>query len=647
MLIVNKKIVFILTALLLLLITAIYGVICDYKSDKERIENIELVQKKMFQLSYIDEIITQLQKERGLSSISYKNKSDKYYVALNIQKKTTDYFIQKASKFINTTQLSKDRENAINVINAAQISRFDAFMTYTKIITELLSQSELLILNTDNPDIKNSLIFYHHLNVMQEKAGQLRGLIGGILTSKEISQEEYNEIIILYRLFQEHYQSVEGKTVLPISLEKESVKETLKILNIIINVENPKINDLKKITMEPLHWFDLASSNIDMIRLSIIQEFVHINNVVQSSMEEAKTTAIRHVLLWVLGISLFIIVVVISFLLSKKLLTERKLLSAYKNVIDDNPNSIVSKTDKFGNITYVNDTFCKVSKYSREELIGKPHNIVRHPDNPTEVFEQLWSSIKSGKSWSGVVKNRCKDGEPYWVHAFISPIYNDKGELVEYIAMRHDLTHTVLQNEEVERTQRELIYRMGESVESRSKESGNHIRRVAHYSKTLALLSGLNEEESELIFVASTMHDMGKIAIPDSILLKPGKLDQDEFHIMKTHAEIGYKLLSGSNLPILKMAATIAHEHHERFNGNGYPLGIGGGDISIEAKIVAIVDVFDALISDRVYKKAWDLPKVLDTLEKESGEQFDPTLVNLFVQNIDKFMEIKVKFEDV
>ena len=240
-----------------------------------------------------------------------------------------------------------------------------------------------------------------------------------------------------------------------------------------------------------------------------------------------------------------------------------------------------------------------------------------------------------------------KDGEPYWVDTSISSIYNDKGELVEYIAMRHNLTDMILQKEEVERTQRELIYRLGESVESRSKESGNHVRRVAHYSKLLALLYGLDEDESEILFIASTMHDMGKIAIPDEILLKPGKLDKNEFKIMQTHSEIGFKLLSGSNLPILKMASLIAYEHHEHFDGNGYPLGIRDKDISIHAKIVAIVDVFDALISDRVYKKAWDLEKVVNLLEKESGKQFDPVLIKLFLDNIDMFMEIKVKFEDL
>jgi len=327
-------------------------------------------------------------------------------------------------------------------------------------------------------------------------------------------------------------------------------------------------------------------------------------------------------------------------------MNENKLLQSYKDAIDNNTNSIVSRTNKKGIITYVNDTFCKVSKYSREELIGKPHNIVRDPNIPKKVFKELWQTIKSGNTWNGLVKNRAKDGSPYWVHASISPIFDDDNHLIEYIALRHNITDMVLLNQEIESTQKELIYRMGESVESRSKESGNHVRRVAHYSKILAILAGLSEEEAEMIFIASTMHDIGKIAIPDSILLKPEKLDKDEFKIMKTHSSIGYKLLAGSNLPILKMSSTIAHEHHEHFNGNGYPNGIKGDEISLPAKIVAIVDVFDALVSDRVYKKAWETERVIALIQEESAKQFDPILAQLFLKNIDKFMIIKHQYED-
>jgi len=626
---------------------AFFGAISDFISDNEKIHNIELVQHKIKQLTYIDEITTQLQKERGLSAIYYEDKSEKYTLALDEQRKKTDFFIQKAANYIDISKLSSKRQEAINIINNANISRFQAFMTYTDLINTLLHQSELLILKTKNSDIKNSLIFYNHLNIMQETAGQLRGLIGAILTTKTISKQEYNEIVILNRILEKHYQSVQGNITLELSFEKESIKEAFSTIKIITELYSADNQQLIDINIEPLRWFNIASSSVDIIRESIIQEMGNINSIVDNSMKSAKSTARRHLFLWLLGSLILIITLLIALFLFKKLNKEQQLLKNYKDVIDNNPNSIVSKTDKYGNITYVNDTFCKVAKYKREELVGKPHNIVRHKDTSSEAFTELWKQLKAGKTWNGIIKNRCKDGEAYWVHAFISPIYDDKNNLVEYIALRHDITDMIIQSEETERTQRELIYRMGESVESRSKESGNHVRRVAHYSKILALLYGLSEEESEILFVASTMHDMGKIAIPDAILLKPGKLDNDEFTIMQTHAEIGYKLLSGSNLPILKMASTIAYEHHEHFDGKGYPLGIRENDISIHARIVAIVDVFDALISNRVYKKAWHLDKILTYFESESSKHFDPVLIKLFLENVPMFMKIKEKFEDV
>jgi len=626
---------------------AFFGAYSDYTNDNEKIYNIELVQKKLTLLTYIDDITMQLQKERGLSAIYYEERSAKYLKTLEIQRKKTSICIEKASKHIDINELTLKRQEAIEIINTNSKTRFQAFMKYTSLIDSLLHKSELLIIETKNSNIKNSLIFYNHLNIMQELAGELRGLIGGILTTKTITKQEYNEIIILNNLLKKHYESVHGNIALELSFEKESIVATFKTINTIIDMSGFKDKSLTDIKTEPLKWFKIASCSVTTIRESVVKEIDYIHNVIETSMNNAKSIERRHMLLWLTGSIIIIIIFIIALILFKRLNKEQQLLKNYKDVIDNNPNSIVSKTDKNGNITYVNDTFCTVSKYSKEELIGKPHSIVRHEDTPAEAFKELWDTIESGNSWNGIIKNRCKDGSIYWVDAFISPIYDDKNNLVEYIALRHDITDMILQNEETERTQRELIYRMGESVESRSKESGNHIRRVAHYSKTLALLYGLSEEESEVLFIASTMHDMGKIAIPDAILLKPAKLDKDEFSIMKTHSEIGYKLLSGSNLPLLKMASTIAHEHHEHFNGNGYPVGTKGNDISIYARIVAIVDVFDALISDRVYKKAWDLNTILEHFKNESSQQFDPVLVKLFLNNIDKFMGIREKFKDL
>ena len=200
---------------------------------------------------------------------------------------------------------------------------------------------------------------------------------------------------------------------------------------------------------------------------------------------------------------------------------------------------------------------------------------------------------------------------------------------------------------EIVDTQREIIFTMGAIGESRSKETGNHVKRVAEYSYLLAKLHGLDESEAELIKESSPMHDIGKVAIPDEILKKPGKLTHEEFEIMKNHSQIGYDMLKHSNRPILKAASIIAYEHHEKYNGKGYPKGLKGDEIHIYGSITAIADVFDALGSDRVYKKAWSDEKIINLFIEETGEHFHPELANLFLANFEKFTQIREKFKDV
>lgn len=200
---------------------------------------------------------------------------------------------------------------------------------------------------------------------------------------------------------------------------------------------------------------------------------------------------------------------------------------------------------------------------------------------------------------------------------------------------------------EIEITQREIIYTLGEIGEVRSEETGNHVKRVAEYSKLLALKYGLTQKEVELIKLASPMHDVGKVGIPDSILNKPGKLTPDEFEVMKRHSIIGYEMLKHSSREILQCAAEIALTHHERWNGTGYPNGLKGEDIPIMGRITAVADVFDALGSDRVYKKAWELEEILEYFRCESGEQFDPKIVSILFENLEQLLEIKERYADL
>ena len=468
-----------------------------------------------------------------------------------------------------------------------------------------------------------------------------------------------------------------------------------------------------------------------------------------------------------------------------EMICSKQLLEQYKNTVDRS--SIVSKADFKGNITYVNEAFCKISGYKEEELIGKPHNIVRHPDMDSSVFKEMWHTIKDLKQpWSGIVKNRKKDGNFYWVQTIINPILDENGnilefigirtditeiektkeylkdqydisqnnfqevmnlsklyenaieksniilrlntnkiityaneefykisgftkeelvgknyyyirnvssnddsyilkmweelsngniwkgqisnifkdgkthhflatvvpiinlngEIIEYMSIRKEITEVIKLHEELEDTQREIIYKMGEIGESRSNETGNHVKRVANYSKLLATLYGLNEKECDILFTASPMHDIGKVGIPDAILNKAGKLDDDEWKIMRKHCVVGYNILKNSKREILKAAAIVAMEHHEKWDGTGYPRKIKEKEIHIYGRITAIADVFDALGSDRCYKKAWEDEKIFEFIRNQKAKHFDPELVDLFFENIDKFIEIRDRYKD-
>ena len=149
-----------------------------------------------------------------------------------------------------------------------------------------------------------------------------------------------------------------------------------------------------------------------------------------------------------------------------------------------------------------------------------------------------------------------------------------------------------------------------------------------------------------MLLVASPMHDIGKVGIEDSILKKPGKLTTEEFEEMKNHSVIGYSILKSSKRAMLRAAAVVAHEHHEKYNGSGYPNGKKGKDIHIFARITAIADVFDALGSDRCYKKAWSLEKIVNLFQEERGEHFDPELTDLFLENLEEFLEIRDSHKD-
>ena len=225
-------------------------------------------------------------------------------------------------------------------------------------------------------------------------------------------------------------------------------------------------------------------------------------------------------------------------------------------------------------------------------------------------------------------------------------IRGDKRQQKEYDELQTKIKEIEELNKEIEDTQKEVVFTMGAIGESRSKETGNHVRRVAEYSKLFALYYGLSEESAELLKQASPMHDIGKVAIPDTILNKPGKLNAEEKTIMDTHAKLGYEMLKSSGRELLKCAAIVAYEHHEKWDGTGYPRNLKAEEIHIYGRITALADVFDALGSKRCYKDAWNDDEIFKLFKEEKAKHFDPVLIDIFFDNLDAFLEIRENFKD-
>ncbi len=200
--------------------------------------------------------------------------------------------------------------------------------------------------------------------------------------------------------------------------------------------------------------------------------------------------------------------------------------------------------------------------------------------------------------------------------------------------------------QEVRERERETVMSLAKAAEYRDADTGMHIARMAHYSQLIAREMALSVEDQELLLDASTMHDIGKVAIPDRVLLKPGKLDPDELAVMQQHAAYGYELLKDSTSPLLKAGASIALGHHEKFDGSGYPQGLQGDAIPLFCRIVAVADVFDALTSSRPYKAAWPLERAVDYLRTGKGTHFDPQCVDAFLGAWSEVLAIRDRFAD-
>ena len=602
----------------------------------QQLQQLRGLQKNTHKMKMISNLITHLQQERGLSSGYLGSGGKKFTLQLQEVRKKVDSDYEKLHD--NLKLLSKTRGE----IDSLKISTFHAFSFYTNAIKKLQKHYLITSAHIDDAHILKQLQAYINLSFMKEALGEIRGSFSGIFTRKESLDKKLL------------YNALHAKGMYDDSFERFYATGSRIYLNQLHDITTSinytyadeiisKYTQLKLTnpTEDPQKWFHIMTNIIDKIA---DMEKSYVDAIDVYIQEKAHTIKLQ----FIAQITLFLLTLLLSFRLGYKLkndiLRSITLLNQYKDAVDRS--SIVSKTNKKGKITYANDQFCEISGYSREELVGKPHNIVRHPDMPKSAFKDMWDTLLTNKAWSGIVKNRKKDGGSYIVEATISPILNHKGEIEEFIAIRNDITEIISLHEEIEHTQEELIFKMGEIGEKRSQETGFHVKRVALYSQLLAQLYGLDEEEIKYLTAASPMHDIGKVAIPDEILKKPSKLTDREWEIMKTHAEIGHELFKNSNKPLLKTAAIIAYEHHEKYNGSGYPRGLRGEEIHIYGRITALADVFDALGSDRYYKKAWDDEKIFALIKEERGEHFDPKLVDLFFEHLNKFLQIRDSFSD-
>ena len=282
------------------------------------------------------------------------------------------------------------------------------------------------------------------------------------------------------------------------------------------------------------------------------------------------------------------------------------------------------------------------------DLVGKDAHAVLPPKVLNDILESIKRRDTVLKEDVFVGYFQANSGREDVVYISSSRVLSkDDSELIKLFLQNVAIAYeNILLRDEIEGTQRDIVYMLGESIETRSKETGQHVRRVAEYARIIALGVGLSEKEAEILHIAAPLHDFGKIGIPDSVLHKPGKLNEVEWEVMKTHAEIGHQMLSKSKREILQAAAMLAGHHHEKWDGSGYPGGLKGEDIHIYGRIGALADVFDALGSKRCYKEPWPMEQILNYISEQRGTHFDPKLVDWVLSHMDQLVKVNGLFPD-
>ena len=353
------------------------------------------------------------------------------------------------------------------------------------------------------------------------------------------------------------------------------------------------------------------------------------------------------------------------------MITEKDIKDSRILIIDDEQANLtliekILELDGYHNFISLSDSTRAIELYQTQ----KPHLILLDLNMPVfdgfDVMDQL-TALDPGDDFPSILVltaqtdrdtriRALNGGAKDYVHKpfdrveLLSRIKNqlEVKRLHETIKQQNDFLEVKVaeRTRELQETRLEVIHRLGLAAEYRDNETGLHIIRMSKVSAELAKAAGLADSQCELILNASPMHDIGKLGIPDSVLLKPGKLNAKEWETMKTHTLIGAEILSGGDTDLLELARLIAITHHEKWDGSGYPNGLKGEEIPLEGRIVALADVFDALTSERPYKEAWTVEKAIEYIAEMSGTQFDPDLVTIFIGILPKVQEISNRYRE-
>ena len=607
----------------------------------DQMRQAQKLQQQLVIIKQIASIIHNLQIERGLSGGYIGSLGKEFTKELQLQRLHTDAVLSEINHTLLISDTGYDLSEIRHYTDSKTLSPIESFDGYTALISTMRSYYLAQVKTVKHFQMRNQLQEYTNLMAVKEAMGQMRAAMNIVASKRSIDHQLFvrishskAEFDVAQKRFHilstpEHNAHFEYICTLP------EFKWTLQIIDDFIEQNNPGH------FVDPVLWFSRSTSAINRLSSLEKESFSSFDTIINTELKTSQTRLIYE------SIAIFVLVILfllLGYKISHSIEKSIRLLDEYKQVVDRS--SIVSKTTPQGIITYVNDQFCEISGYTKDELIGKSHNLLRHPDMDKKVFTEMWVTILNKQPWNGIVKNKKKDGTYYWVKATINPILDNNGNIEEFIAVRNDITKAIQLHEELERTQEDMIMRIGEIGETRSLETGYHVRRVAEYSRILAQKCGLSSQEIRYLSDASPMHDIGKIGIPDTILQKAGPLNDDEWTIMRTHSETGYHFFENSDSPLLKAAAIIAYEHHEKWDGSGYPRRLKGEEIHIYGRITAISDVFDALGSDRCYKKAWSNEQIYALIKSERGKHFDPILVDLFFEHLDEFTAVQLHYSE-